>query len=88
MNRHELTNKVEKGKALERLLNNSDFKEIVLEGYLKEYPLDLVLNGSNISNRHEILDSIGFFKQYLDIVACDAESALQELLGNEESNHE
>lgn len=75
-------NDIERFKALERLMVNSDFRTVILEGYLREYPLELLYLISAIDNKtdqHNRLDAVGYFKQYLDQVQSAAESA-EELL--------
>nr|DAN41875.1 MAG TPA: hypothetical protein [Caudoviricetes sp.] len=73
-----------KGKALERLISNPDFKEVILEGYLKEYPLSL-LHTDTTANKHVYLDAVSFFKQYLDTVEEDAKAAYETLVDNTEN---
>lgn len=70
---------VERGKSLERLLNSSDFKSVIVNGFLREYALHLVYqrakstqDGDSISRK---IDAIAELKAYLDNVLVEASTA-------------
>lgn len=70
---------VEKGKALKRLLNSSDFKSVILNGFLREYALYLVYqraqsteDGDKVSRK---IDAVAELKAYLDKILMDAATA-------------
>ena len=77
----------ERADALSRLMLNNDFKKLIIDGYLKEYALDLIYSNRYDINatKYERLDSIKFFKDYLDLVenqGLTAEQSIREI--NEE----
>lgn len=70
---------MEKGKALRRLLNSSDFKSVIINGFLREYALHLVYqraesteDGDKVSRK---IDAVAEFKAYIDKVLSDAATA-------------
>lgn len=70
---------LEKGKALKRLLNSSDFKSVIINGFLREYALYLVYqraesteDGDKVARK---IDAVAEFKAYLDKVLSDATTA-------------
>lgn len=73
------TKVMEKGKALRRLLNSSDFKSVIINGFLREYALHLVYqraesteDGDKVSRK---IDAVAEFKAYIDKVLLDAATA-------------
>lgn len=69
----------ELGDSIEKLLRNSDFRNVVINGYLREEAIRLVhlLTDPN-HDRASIqsqLDSISNFKKYLDTVISNSEIA-------------
>lgn len=59
--------------SLERLMLNADFKKVILEGYLKKHPLQLLKGkgvlGLNPQTNEDIdrqLDSVALFDMYLN----------------------
>lgn len=70
---------VERGKALKRLLNSSDFRNVILSGFLREHALELVYNRAESTavddETSRKIDGIAQFKKYLDNVLSDAEFA-------------
>lgn len=67
---------IDKGKALDRLLNSPDFKTVIMEGYLHDLVLELLYNNpNNNGDVHQKLDSIKFFNEYLAKVKSDRETA-------------
>lgn len=73
------TKVMEKGKALRRLLNSSDFKSVIINGFLREYALHLVYqraesteDGDKVSRK---IDAVAEFKAYIDKVLLDATTA-------------
>lgn len=73
----QLENLVKKGEALERLKLNPDFKELILNGFLHQYVLDLLYekNSDTNSEYYLKLDSIKFFNSYLENITSEAERA-------------
>lgn len=70
---------LEKGKALKRLLLSSDFKSVIVNGFLREYALHLVYqradsteDGDRTSRK---IDAVAEFKAYLDKVLEEAATA-------------
>lgn len=70
---------LEKGKALRRLFNSSDFKSVIVNGFLREYALQLVYqradsteDGDKVSRK---IDAVAELKAYLDKVLSDAATA-------------
>lgn len=69
----------ELGDSLEKLLRNSDFKNVVITGYLREEAIRLVHlladpNQDKVKLQSQ-LDSISHFKLYLDSVLSNSEMA-------------
>lgn len=59
--------------SLERLLVNADFKKVILDGFLKSYPLSVVMNRGKLSlepqeslDIERQLDSVALFNLYLE----------------------
>lgn len=78
---------VAKGEALERLYNNKDFKEIILDGYFKDEASRLVLlkgdlNLTDEAERHcdKMINGVGCLRGYFQMVnhfADQAEGAIE-----------
>ena len=70
---------VERGKALKRLLNSSDFRNVILSGFLREYALQLVYDRADSQSSDDEtsrkIDGVAQFKRYLDNVLSEAEVA-------------
>ena len=74
---------VDMGNALERLYNNRDFKKIITEGLFEQEAIRLVHlkadpNMQSAVSQQSILtqmDSIGSFKQYLQVISFKASMA-------------
>lgn len=68
---------IDKGEALARLERNPDFKKLIIDGFLHDLVLNLLYekNGDNNTQYYQKLDSIKFFKEYLDSVKDKAEFA-------------
>lgn len=75
---------VNKGKAVERLLNNEDFKELFIEDLEQTELHRLVCAlGSGDSDREALVNqimSIGYTMNYLGIVSNNAKQAEHEIL--------
>lgn len=59
--------------SLEKLMHNPDFKKVILEYYLKELPVELVMQKASLTIEQAQLDaidlqlrSIAMFKYFLD----------------------
>ena len=59
---------IDNGEALARLERNPDFKKLIIDGFLHDLVLNLLYekNGDNNTEYYQKLDSIKFFKDYLD----------------------
>lgn len=87
---------VEKGKALERLMNNQDFKKIITVGYLETAAIQLVLmkaqaNMQNEVNQRDInkqIDSIGSLNEYFEEIRHQSSLAATSILNDEETRDE
>lgn len=87
---------IDVGRALARLMHNPDFRKVVLTGYLEKEAVRLVHARSQANAQgpfpQEInlrrIDAIGFFQQYLDKLAQDAESAAGQLVEDERTRDE
>lgn len=79
---------VERGKALKRLLTSTDFRNVILSGFLREYALDLVYERANSNEVDDVtsrrIDGVAQFKAYLDKVIEDAEYAEKSVAENSE----
>ena len=84
---------VELGTALERLLNNRDFKNIVLKGYLEQEAVRLVHLKSipamdSPAKQAAVIrdiDAIGSFSGYLNEIARQAELGRKDIIHSEET---
>lgn len=65
------------GEALDRLKVNPDFKKLITDEYLNKLVLDLLYNSNDDNNSayYSKLDSIKFFKSFLDSVSTRAKLA-------------
>ena len=83
--------KVQKGVILKRLLENDDFREIILEGYLEKESVRLthLIDKVDQNSRSEVygdLRSIASFNSYLDLVESQAEESerfIEEISSNQ-----
>lgn len=68
---------IDDGEALARLERNPDFKKLILDGFLHDLVLNLLYdnNGDINTEYYQKLDSIKFFKHYLDSIKHLAEVA-------------
>jgi hypothetical protein len=89
--------KIALGDALKKLTNNQYFKEVILDKYLKEYPVNLVMmKASPTALRSEDMtrhicaqiDGIGHFKQFLMAIQTEAGMAEKALQDNQEALEE
>lgn len=80
---------VERGKALKRLLTSTDFRNVILSGFLREHALELVYERANSSEADDKtsrkIDGVAQFKAYLDKVIEDAEYAEKAVTENSET---
>lgn len=84
---------VESGKAVDRLRNNKDFKQIVVEGYFEREAVRLVhLKGdpnmqsdASQSSIVKQMDAIAAFSQYLSIAVLHAAMAEKQIAGDQET---
>lgn len=70
---------LERGKSLQRLLNSSDFKSVIVNGFLREYALHLVYQRADSTEVGDItsrkIDAVAEFKAYLDKILEEAATA-------------
>lgn len=74
--------KVETANALRRLIQRTDFRTVILDGYLKELALTLVYERNDSTKAEQALkglDAISHFKTYLDSILDDADIAEKSL---------
>lgn len=80
---------VERGKALKRLLTSTDFKNVILSGFLREHALELVYDRANSEadddSTSRKIDGVAQFKAYLDKILEDAEYAEKAVAENSET---
>ena len=81
-------NQARDGEKLTRLLNNKDFKELILDGFLHDFALEMSYKYSSpVANKEYInnaLIGISVFKQYLDSIREKSEQAYSQLRNEEE----
>ena len=84
--KEQLKEEVEKGKRLNALLNNKDFKEFILDGYTKDYVLYNLKNSTDtkipLDVREDYLlkaKGASIFTHYLDGLLVRAEQAKSQL---------
>jgi hypothetical protein len=83
---------VDAGASLERLINNRDFKKVIVEGYLEKEAIRLVHLKADPSQQSVVsqasivkqLDSIGSLKEHLRDVFIQADMALKSIASDEE----
>lgn len=81
-------NQARNGEKLTRLLNNKDFKELILDGFLHDFALEMSYKYSSpVANKEYVnnaLIGISVFKQYLDSIREKSEQAYSQLRNEEE----
>ena len=81
-------NQARDGEKLTRLLNNKDFKELILDGFLHDFALEMSYKYSSpIANKEYVnnaLIGISVFKQYLDSIREKSEQAYSQIRNEEE----
>ena len=81
-------NEARKGEKLTRLLKNKDFKELILDGFLHDFALEMSYKYSSpVANKESVnnaLIGISVFKQYLDSIREKSEQAYSQLRNEEE----
>ena len=81
-------NEARKGEKLTRLLKNKDFKELILDGFLHDFALEMSYKYSSpVTNKEYVnnaLIGISVFKQYLDSIREKSEQAYSQLRNEEE----
>ena len=81
-------NEARNGEKLTRLLKNKDFKELILDGFLHDFALEMSYKyASPITNKEYInnaLIGISVFKQYLESIREKSEQAYSQLRNEEE----
>ena len=74
---------LKRGEALKRLTNSSDFRAVIVEGYLRDHAIKLVYDRSNSEkpddNTSRQIDAVAHFKAFLDKVLEDMEIAEKEI---------
>ena len=77
---------IAKGEALKRLLVNDDYKEIISEGFFKDYATQLAIAIANNTGAYDTkalgksLEGINVLKGYEFKIANNYEAALQDLV--------
>lgn len=81
-------NEARNGEKLTRLLKNKDFKELILDGFLHDFALEMSYKYSSpIANKEYVnnaLIGISVFKQYLDSIREKSEQAYNQIRNEEE----
>lgn len=81
-------NQARNGEKLTRLINNKDFKELILDGFLHDFALEMSYKYSSpVANKEYVnnaLIGISVFKQYLDSIREKSEQAYSQLRNEEE----
>lgn len=81
-------NQARDGEKLIRLMKNKDFKELILDGFLHDFALEMSYKYSSpIANKEYVnnaLIGISVFKQYLDSIREKSEQAYSQLRNEEE----
>ena len=81
-------NQARDGEKLTRLLKNKDFKELILDGFLHDFALDMSYKYSSpVANKEYVnnaLIGISVFKQYLDSIREKSEQAYSQLRNSDE----
>jgi hypothetical protein len=87
---------VEKGRALERLMINQDFKKLITVGYLETAAIQLVLLKAQANMQTDVLqstiikqiDSIGSLNEYFEEIRHQSLLAATSIINNEETRDE
>ena len=83
-----MLNEARNGEKLTRLLKNKDFKELILDGFLHDFALEMSYKySSSVDNKEYVnnaLIGISVFKQYLDSIREKSEQAYSQLRNEEE----
>ena len=81
-------NQARDGEKLTRLLKNKDFKELILDGFLHDFALEMSYKYSSpVANKEYVnnaLIGISVFKQYLDSIREKSEQAYSQIRNEEE----
>lgn len=81
-------NEARNGEKLTRLMKNKDFKELILDGFLHDFALEMSYKYSSpIANKEYVnnaLIGISVFKQYLDSIREKSEQAYNQIRNEEE----
>lgn len=81
-------NQARDGEKLTRLMKNKDFKELILDGFLHDFALEMSYKYSSpIANKEYVnnaLIGISVFKQYLDSIREKSEQAYNQIRNEEE----
>ena len=81
-------NEARNGEKLTRLMKNKDFKELILDGFLHDFALEMSYKyASPITNKEYInnaLIGISVFKQYLESIREKSEQAYSQIRNEEE----
>ena len=81
-------NEARNGEKLTRLLKNKDFKELILDGFLHDFALDMSYKYSSLVANKEYVNNaligISVFKQYLDSIREKSEQAYSQIRNEEE----
>lgn len=76
------------GEKLTRLMKNKDFKELILDGFLHDFALEMSYKYSSpIANKEYVnnaLIGISVFKQYLESIREKSEQAYSQIRNEEE----
>lgn len=87
---------IELNNALQRLMDNRDFKKVVTNGYFSKEAIRLVLlkgkhdYQSDVQQKNIVakIDAIGNFSNYLDNIAMEAELAIKNSNADEQTRDE
>ena len=81
-------NQARDGEKLTRLMKNKDFKELILDGFLHDFALEMRYKYSSPKANKEYVNNaligISVFKQYLDSIREKSENAYSQLRNEEE----
>ena len=81
-------NQARDGEKLTRLMKNKDFKELILDGFLHDFALEMSYKYSSpVANKEYInnaLIGISVFKQYLESIREKSEQAYSQIRNEEE----
>jgi hypothetical protein len=87
---------IELNNALQRLMDNKDFKKVVINGYFSKEAIRLVLLKGKPGYQGDVeqkniiakIDAIGNFSNYLDSIAMEAELAIKNSAADEQTRDE